>query len=117
MNCNYILFLDDERYLEDVAWVDYPDVSGFGIVRTYYSFCRAIENNFHDYIAISFDHDIQDYDSFGKEFTGQDCLRFLIEYCIENEYNLPEIILHTKNPIGKDNMQSLINSFNNHFKK
>lgn len=112
-----MLFLDDERYPEDVLWVEYPEQVEFVIVRTFKQFCLEVCENLQDYEYISFDHDLQDFDCSGQEYTGQDCLRFLIEYCIEGDITLPEVFIHTKNIVGSKNLLSLITTYNNHFKE
>lgn len=56
----YSLFLDDERHVGDVTWVQYPaDVLPWAIVRDYNGFVDAIERmGVPKYI--SFDHDLAD---------------------------------------------------------
>ena len=111
---SYNLFLDDLRepnlFLKDTrTWV---------VVCTY--------NQFVDIITkqglpgfISFDHDLAsehyndqsaDYSKF-KEQTGYDCAKWLVEYCMKTNQPLPEYQVHSMNPIGKLNIQSLLESY------
>jgi len=78
---------------------------------------------------ISFDHDLADehyhsdmykgdkynkhYDSF-KEKTGYSCAKWLVDYCIDNKKPLPLWSVHSQNPIGKKNIESLLSNFKNH---
>lgn len=127
------LFLDDIRFPCDVShYVSNPDLkkfyceTEFDIVRSY--------NEFRDYIIdngvpdlISFDHDLADehyhpsmysgpevynknYDSF-REKTGYDCAKFLIEYCMDHGVDLPHYLVHSMNPSGKLNIESILDNF------
>jgi hypothetical protein len=100
------IFLDDERDVEDVFWIDYPESVSWQVVRTYNEFVSAVRENIEHPHLISFDHDLQDFTLSGSERTGYDCVKFLVDYCIENEKVLPECLYHTQNPVGKLNMQS-----------
>lgn len=86
-------------------------------------------NEFIEYITenglpdiISFDHDLADnvepQDSFsnvvlsdGKEKTGFDCAKWLVNYCMDNDEKLPEYVVHSANPAGTENIQGLLNNF------
>lgn len=105
-----LLFLDDERNPEDVTWVDinYDDYDVV-VVRTYAEFVAYIESNELPY-AISLDHDIQDFNH-GDEKTGYDCVKFFCNHFM-NEYDdvdiFPEMVYHTNNPVGKQNMSTYV---------
>lgn len=71
---------------------------------------------------ISFDHDLADVkplenstliiaSDWTKEKTGMDCAKWLIEYCITNNLKLPKFYCHSMNPIGKDNITSILTQF------
>jgi hypothetical protein len=127
------LFLDDIRIPSDVSlYVSNPNLkkfyseSEFDIVRSYKEFVDyIIDNGVPD--LISFDHDLADehydpsmylgpevynknYDSF-KEKTGLDCAKFLIEYCMDNEVELPEYLVHSMNPTGARNILSILDNY------
>lgn len=122
-NNKYLLWLDDYRN----PFIDYEgrvpkneEFDGIIWVLNYSEFTRYILYNGVPHV-ISFDHDLADehYDtskpiSEYREKTGNDCLRWLIEYCMNNKILLPKIYFHTANPVGKENMQSVLNSYNKH---
>ena len=126
MNKPYYLFLDDERYPKQVTWVNLPLVE-WVIVRNYNEFVQKIEEDGMP-VFISFDHDLADehynkamyenreynklYKSF-KEKTGMDCARWLVNYCLDNDLKMCNYQAHTMNPVGKQNIESLLNNFNN----
>lgn len=112
-----MLFLDDERMPIKVTWpvvefnggmVELPTTC-WTVVRNYDEFVKHIqENGVPDWVT--FDHDL------ATEKTGYHCARYLIEYCIDNKFPLPErIFFHTMNPIGRDKMHSLFISAKNNF--
>ena len=110
------IFLDDERNPCDVTWIELCEKRDWYIVRNYNDFISLIEDKIvwsKPPKVISFDHDIAPFDINGKEKTGYDCLKFLIEYSHINSTPIPECIFHTMNYVGKNNMQSYYNNYLN----
>lgn len=119
---SYNLFLDDERKPSDVTWVNigfYP--TQCKIVRNFNDFVHVIQehglpNN------ISFDHDLADFHykamieevngnknvDYGPEKTGYDCAKWLVEYCIENSQKIPNFVVHSLNPIGRERINQYL---------
>lgn len=131
------LFLDDERIPLDVSWTALPldikwDATAWDIVRSYTQFIEYITyNGLPDFV--SFDHDLADqhykdffrakddnqdlaYDMY-EEKTGYDCVKWLVGYCIKHNLDFPVYAVHSMNPIGKDNIIGLVNSYNKHRKQ
>lgn len=109
------LFLDDERNPEDVKWVNYPDGIEWYIVRRMCDFMFTVLHC--DFDVISFDHDIQDFNSMGQESTGYDCLKWLADRCIDTGKQLPNCYFHTQNPVGKNNMEQYYKQAKLHTRK
>lgn len=87
-------------YLDDIR----PIPFGFVGVRSYSEFVTFIEQNgLPDFI--SFDHDL------GEEKSGYDCAKMLVEYCMNTEQPLPDFAVHSQNPVGKQNIESLLGNF------
>lgn len=122
---NYSLFLDDERKPFEVKWVDLPLVE-WHIVRSYDDFENCIKRHGLP-LRISFDHDLgkTSYQEFKRawetdkqikydnitEKTGLDCAKWLTEYCLDKGLPLPEYYIHSMNPIGCDNIRSVLDSY------
>lgn len=129
---SYKLYLDDIRIPENSF--DYtgnkmyltPD---WVIVRSYDEFVKHVtENGLPE--TVSFDHDLahehynkdmykgseynKHYETF-EEKTGYDCVKWMVNYCIDNEKKFPNWYLHTMNPAGKINMESYIKNYLRHF--
>lgn len=101
------LFLDDERY---------PIGNDWTIARNYNDAVWYVTNYGLPY-HISFDHDLA-YDHYviGKphEYTGYDFAKWLVNYIMDNDLTLPEgfsFFVHSQNPIGAKNIQSLMDKF------
>lgn len=124
------LFLDDTRTPESVTWVMLPaSINDWDIVRSYAQFVEYINRNgLPEFIA--FDHDLGDehykdffrcraegqpldYDAY-TEKTGYDCVKWLVNYCIENDLDFPDYIVHSMNNIGADNIRGLVSSYKKH---
>lgn len=112
---SYNLFLDDERIPKDVKWVRLPE-SAWVIVRNYRQFFDTIVERGIPLMA-SFDHDLQDFDSCGEEWTGYDCLSMLLKECDYNQSDLPTCYFHTMNVVAKKRMQELYEDYKEHLKK
>jgi len=46
-----------------------------------------------------------------QEKTGHDCAKWLVEYCINNNLDLPKWNVQSHNPIGKENINGLLNGY------
>ncbi len=124
------LFLDDERVPVDCAkYMHYRTDcriyhEEWNIVRSYKQFVSHIETYGLPKL-ISFDHDLADLPELkvelditewfdlknNKEYTGMDCAKWLVDYCIDNNLKLPEFIVHSANPAGTENIKSLLENF------
>lgn len=126
------IFLDDVRSLKSVYLPRHKFPGEWKIVRNYRSFCNAINDLFLHTGGlpqfISFDHDLADehysenmvdpilynemYPSF-KEKTGFDCAKWLVEFCLDRNLQMCAFQVHSMNPVGKKNIESLLSSFVN----
>ena len=118
------LFLDDIRHnfdaLQMLGYVVYKEP--WEIVRNYDEFKAWIQKNGLPDL-ISFDHDLADTHYTPKEYwsdyhksaeyqaslthtekTGLDCAKWLVDYCLDNELKLPKYLVHSANPVGRDNI-------------
>ena len=119
----YCLFLDDWRDPEDCfEFMHLPEylTEDWEVVRNYDEFIKIIQEKGIPEI-ISFDHDLDFehyqcqvnilYDQF-IEKTGYHCAKWLIDYCIDNNKELPtKIFIHTWNIAGSANIKSLFQSY------
>lgn len=131
MTTTYNIFLDDNRNPIDVyEYTNRLEYKMFAwkVVRSYQEFVdlfteRLMNNELPR--LVSFDHDLATEHyliaarNFLNEFdensvnipTGWHALLWMINTYVEDDMKLPHILLHTKNPAGKKNMQSLIDEY------
>lgn len=113
------LYLDDVRNPKSEGWI---------IVRNYEDFIKFIEENGLPE-EISFDHDLarehtlffmnnggfdNPPDPMNTQFetkTGYDCAKWLCDYCWTNGLPLPNWNVHSANPVGRDNIVQILQSF------
>lgn len=87
------------------------------IVRNIDQFKELLDQALKDDIKIthiSFDHDLADQHyggNFNDERTGFDCAKYLVEWCMDNDKDLPEWTVHSMNPIGAENINSYLNNY------
>lgn len=114
------IYLDDVRTPYDPEWI---------VVRSYNQFVKEIENKggLENFSEISLDHDLDDsamqeyyrntmingslnYENI-KEKTGFDCAKYLVNYCLDNQIELPLVTVHSHNPVGSENIIYYINNY------
>jgi hypothetical protein len=97
------IWLDDFRppviqdpYKESIAWVKTYDE----FVEQVKAFGGKILN-----CIVHFDHDL------GEEKSGYDCAKWLIDWCLENGYGVPDYDIQSSNPVGRQNIESVFESY------
>lgn len=94
------MFIDDERFPVDESMI---------IVRSFEEAIEKININGCP-ICIYFDHDIGE-----GQFTGYDLAKWLIEKDLDNNQEfIPEDFtfeIHSQNPVGRENIYGLLNSY------
>jgi len=108
----YNLFLDDVRDANKFL----QDIRVWETARDYNQFVRLIlKKGLPQFI--SFDHDLA-WEHYGNpnvsqytEKTGYDCAKWLVEFCMKTEQPLPDFQVHSMNPVGKINIQSLLTNY------
>jgi len=113
-------------YLDDVRT---PNSENWKVVRNYDEFVSHIMlNGLENYEVISLDHDLGEesmyeyytnvknnftlnYDNIVNEKTGMDCAKYLVAKSMEKGIPLPQIYIHSANPIGSANMMGYVNNY------
>jgi len=113
------LYLDDIRTPVDDDWI---------VVRNYNEFVAQLKlNGLGNFEVISLDHDLGegamveyytnvknnymlDYNNI-EERTGMDCCRYLVSESMNEKIPLPQVYIHSANPIGSANMMGYINNY------
>ena len=123
MITNYNLFLDDVRIPTHVTWVNVPKDQHYSVVRNYQEFVDIITlRGLPKFVC--YDHDLNDahyshglrgdnipYDQYAEK-TGYDCAKWLVDYCMKKGVKHPPYVVHSMNPVGKQNIISYVESYN-----
>ena len=114
------LYLDDVRIPKSEDWV---------VVKNYEQFVSKIRfDGLDSFEVISLDHDLGEesmieyytnvknnyqlnYENIVNEKTGYDCCKFLVSESMSKNIPLPQIYIHSANPIGSANMMGYINNY------
>lgn len=113
------IFLDDYRIPSDVKWAILPQRFDWVIVRDYDGFVRLLDNMPIAPSFIAFDHDLADAHYKGDfsnpdEKTGYDCAKYLVERCLKKGWEIPDYIVHSLNPIGRENIERFLENAKEH---
>lgn len=127
------LFLDDVRmpseagnYMNPVSVRPIYRQREWTIVRNYKQFVAALNKVVKEGLElkiVSFDHDLAEvhYDPSTwregfkyEEETGYDCAKYMIEFCKMHNVDMPWVLVHSMNPVGKQNIQRLFDDYEKH---
>jgi hypothetical protein len=120
---NYKLFLDDIRVPLDCTKYNTPNMpktqdiykEDWVIVRSYNEFVDVIKEYYaagKTIETVSFDHDLADFQD-NVEYTGKDCAKWLVAFCIDNNISFPKCFVHSANTVGAI---GIMNTLNDYFK-
>jgi hypothetical protein len=111
------LFLDDERNFQDVTWAPW-DIreqyrqEGWIICRNHEEVTRKVDElGFPQFV--SFDHDLGDF----VNGTGYTVAKYLVDLDMYTDIAMPDdfaFFVHSKNPIGKANIEGYLNNYLKH---
>jgi hypothetical protein len=126
----YNLFLDDYRIPEEAHQ--------YMLNKIYLTYDWVVVENYDEFVdcvtkmgmprCVSFDHDLSEldyseqetptYDDLLREKNGFHCAKWLIDYAIDNNVDIPEEIhYHSMNPVGRLNMKSLFETYKKAYNK
>lgn len=132
-----LIWLDDLRNPTEKDWVNWliqyaPIEHPFEVVwvKSYEQFIDWIKKNGLP-AGICFDHDLGSdiaHEKVKKGMSkrqarkekkgtksGMDVAKFLVEYCLDNNLQMPPYGIQSANPAGKENIDGLLKSFNKHY--
>jgi len=128
-----LLWLDDIRDPMQDDWLVFSPLPRENLrvvwVKTFFEFTNhIIMNGMPD--AICFDHDLgmdvaikarekgmskrKSRELKKLEYTGYDAAKWLTEYCMKYKHTLPKWNVQSANPVGKENINSILNNYLKH---
>ncbi len=112
MKNKVLLWLDDIRNPFIETWLDdyVPEFSGNNgsrlvWVKTYDEFVSYISQNGLP-TTIAFDHDLGSGTN-----NGYDCTKWLVDYLMKTNLDVPDYVIQSANPVGKTNISSLLDNY------
>lgn len=111
-----LLWVDDMRNPNDPKWlfdvieaIVYPDrMPNIVWVKNYDEFVEYIDSKGLPDI-ICFDHDLGEYGE--NERNGFTCAKYLVDYCMANNLDAPDVYSQSSNPVGAENILTYINNY------
>jgi hypothetical protein len=107
-----LLWLDDCRSPFDGKWLSIYAV-GYVLGSDDVTWAKDFDD-FVTYFAtrgmpdlICFDHDL------GEGESGYDCAKWLVEYCMDQDLDVPAWKIQSSNPVGKENINALLFNYRN----
>lgn len=111
----YNLFIDDERVPMDVTWGTWQDQALYRdadwvIARNWFEVLEIVVT-FGLPSMISFDHDLGENEKTGYEIAQKLCDMIMDGIDLPENF---EFRVHSKNPVGAENIRSYMNNFLKH---
>lgn len=104
-----LLWVDDARNPMEDDWLNFSPIGRNCKVIWAQSYQEAIdflEKEWPD--AICLDHDL------GEEKSGYDIAKYIVDRCIDEGKKLPEFASQSANPVGRENIITLLSNYKRH---
>lgn len=104
-----LLWVDDARNPLEDDWLNFSPIGRNCKVIWAQSYQEAIdflEKEWPD--AICLDHDL------GEEKSGYDIAKYIVNRCIDDGRKLPEFASQSANPVGRENIITLLSNYKRH---
>lgn len=104
-----LLWVDDARNPMGDDWMNFSPIGRNCKVIWAQSYQEAIdflEKEWPD--AICLDHDL------GEEKSGYDIAKYIVDRCIDEGKKLPEFASQSANPVGRENIITLLSNYKRH---
>lgn len=113
------LYLDDVRTPIDTDWVvarDYDDfvslitlhgLDGFSVISLDHDLGPQAMQEYYNNVSPNYTLDYENI----QEKTGYDCCKYLVNESMDKNIPLPQIYVHSANPVGSGYMMGYINNY------
>lgn len=94
-------------WLDDTRVPPIPQTENIIWVKNYDEFVGHVKSIGKDISSciVHFDHDL------GEKRSGYDCAKWLVDWCIENDYGVPDYDMQSANPVGRQNIESVFETY------
>lgn len=104
-----LLWVDDARNPMEDDWMNFSPIGRNCKViwaQSYQEAINFLEKEWPD--AICLDHDL------GEEKSGYDIAKYIVDRCIDEGKKLPEFASQSANPVGRENIITLLSNYKRH---
>lgn len=105
MNMRTLLWVDDARNPMEDDWMNFRNCKVIW-AQSYQEAIDFLEKEWPD--AICLDHDL------GEEKSGYDIAKYIVDRCIDEGKKLPEFASQSANPVGRENIITLLSNYKRH---
>ena len=104
-----LLWVDDARNPMEDDWMNFSPIGRNCKViwaQSYQEAINFLQKEWPD--AICLDHDL------GEEKSGYDIAKYIVDRCIDEGKKLPEFASQSANPVGRENIITLLSNYKRH---
>lgn len=117
-----LVWIDDIRDPQEQIWQNWIKknfgTNDFDItwVKSYKEFVEFVDKNGLP-SNVSFDHDLGDVEDPDNEKTGYDCAKYIVDYCMDNDRDIPNYRIQSDNGPGKENIDKYLQNYHKFYIK
>lgn len=111
-----LVWIDDIRDPQEPIWQKWIKqnfgTNDFDItwIKSYKEFVDFVDK-FGVPSNVSFDHDLGDVDNPDNEKTGYDCAKYIVDYCMDNNRDIPNYRIQSDNGPGRENIDKYLQNY------
>ena len=117
-----LVWIDDIRDPQESTWQNWIKknfgTNDFDItwIKSYKEFVDFVDKNGLP-SNVSFDHDLGDVEDPNNEKTGYDCAKYIVDYCMDNDRDIPNYRIQSDNGPGRENIDKYLQNYHKFYIK
>lgn len=117
-----LVWIDDIRDPKEPTWQNWIKknfgTNDFDItwIKSYKEFVDFVDKNGLP-SNISLDHDLGDVEDPDNEKTGYDCAKYIVDYCMDNDRDIPNYRIQSDNGPGRENIDKYLQNYHKFYIK
>lgn len=117
-----LVWIDDIRDPQEPTWQNWIKknfgTNDFDItwIKSYKEFVDFVDKNGLP-SNVSLDHDLGDVEDPNNEKTGYDCAKYIVDYCMDNDRDIPNYRIQSDNGPGRENIDKYLQNYHKFYIK
>ena len=117
-----LVWIDDIRDPQESTWQNWIKknfgTNDFDItwIKSYKEFVDFVDKNGLP-SNVSLDHDLGDVEDPNNEKTGYDCAKYIVDYCMDNDRDIPNYRIQSDNGPGRENIDKYLQNYHKFYIK